>query len=130
MKKTITNILSTTSMSIILLAIIGIFSGAHFLPVNGFFQILAANTVIHVGYLLTQKFESEYAVLEATVDIVYTIIVLIFFGILFDWLPIWILIIMAVVIYVVGLLLDLFRMHDDINTINRLLQKRNNKVKL
>jgi len=133
MKKMIINIMACTGITLTVLAVIGTLSGAKFLFISSVFQSLGANIVINLGFLLTRKFESKCAALEATLDLGYTITVLIIFGAVFDWFehgtPIWILAIMAVLIYLSGLFLSLFRMHEDINTINQLLQKRSNKNK-
>lgn len=128
MRRIILNITSTTGITLVILAIIGTLSGAKFIFINSVFQSFAANIIIHLGYLLTGRFESEYVIFEATLDIGYTIIVLIAFGFAFHWFtstPIWMLVIMAIVIYIVGLLLNIFRIHEEIDIINGLLQRRN-----
>ena len=128
MRRVILNITSTTGITLVILAIIGTLSGAKFIFINSVFQSLAANIIIHLGYLLTGQFESEYVILEATLDLGYTIIVLITFGYTFHWFtstPIWMLVIMAMVIYIVGLLLNIFRIQEEIDIINGLLQSRN-----
>lgn len=130
MKKMITNIMSSTGITLVVLAIIGTSFGAKCLFFSSIFQSLGANIVIHLGFLLTRKFESNYVVLEAALDIGYMIIVLIVFGAAFNWFtstPIWILVFMAVIIYLLGLSLNLFRLRADIKVINKLLQERNNK---
>lgn len=132
MKKMIINIMASTGITLVVLAIIGTLFDAKFLFISSVFQSLGANIVVNCGFLLTRKFESQYAALEIVLDISYTIIVLIIFGAIFDWFangtPIWVLVIMAVLIYLLGLLISLFRMQEDINTINKLLRKRNNIV--
>ncbi len=132
MKKLIINIMASTGITLIVLAIIGTLFSAKFLFISSVFQSLGANIVIHLGFLLTSKFESKYAALEVALDIGYTIIVLTIFGAVFDWFtngtPIWVLVIMAVLIYLLGLLISMYRMRVDINNINKLLRKRNNKV--
>jgi hypothetical protein len=122
--------MATTGITLVILAVIAALYGARFIFVSSVFQSLGANIVIHLGYLLTGKFESEYAALESALDIGYTIVILIIFGYIFKWFsstPIWILVIMAVVIYLFGMLLSIFRMREEINAINALLKKRNKK---
>ena len=131
MKKIIINIMSTTGLSLIILAIIGTIYGADFLLINSVFQSLGANIIIHLGFLLTRKFESEYVALETLLDILYTTLVLIIFGEIFDWFnttPKWILAIMAVVIHLIVLPLNMVRMREEANSINKLLKKRNRKI--
>ena len=130
MKKTIINMMASTGLTLIVLAAIGTIYGAIFLFISSVFQSLGANIVIHLGFLLTRKFESEYVALEALLDISYTIIVLIIFGWIFDWYgstPIYILAIMAVAIYLISLFLSMVRIREEINTINKLLKRRNEK---
>ena len=130
MKKIIINMMASTGLTLVVLAAIGTIYGASFLFISSVFQSLGANIVIHLGFLLTRKFESEYVALEALLDISYTIIVLIIFGRVFDWFgstPIYILVIMAVVIYLLSLFLSMVRIREEINTINKLLKKRNKK---
>lgn len=62
-------------------------------------------------------------------DIVYTIAVVLIFGFVFNWYsstPAWILVSMSVLIYLVGMLLSIIQMRQDISEINKLLKKRNN----
>lgn len=127
MRRAILQITSTTGVTLVMLAVIGTLSGAKFLFISSVFQSLAANIAIHLGYLLTRKFESGYVLLEAALDIGYTIVVLITFGFIFHWFtstPIWILVIMSIVLYIAGLLLSIFRIREEIDTINRLIKKR------
>lgn len=128
MKKMIINVMATTGITLIVLALIGTLYGAKFLFISGVFQSLGANIVMHLGLIITGKFESKYPILEAILDISYSIVVLIIFGAVFNWYrstPIWILIIMAVIIYSFGCLMSIFRMREDVKAINELLQKRN-----
>ncbi|MNI27545.1 hypothetical protein D3C81_1529880 [compost metagenome] len=131
MRRTIINITSTTGITLVILAGIGALSGAKFILISSVIQSLAANVIIHSGYYLTRKYESEYVLLEAALDIGYTISVLIAFGFIFNWFtstPIWMLVIMSMVIYIAGLLLSMFRSREEINAINRLLQARNEEL--
>jgi len=135
MKKTIINILATTCAVILLIVVVGIISngGISFLfnedaniHNSVFFQILGANILIHFGLFFTRKFESKYAVLEFSLDISFIIIVLLVLGLLFKWYidKLWVLAIMAIVLYIFGLLTDMVRIRKDIDDINKLLKKR------
>ena len=138
MKKIIVNILATTCLTVLSIMIIGLFSyggfagltdGNIFIPSLTFIQVFGANIVIHCGLFFTRKFESKYAVLEYLLDLSFIIIVLFIFGLIFKWYPEspWILAIMAVVIYILGLFTDIVRVRKDINDINQLLKKRKEK---
>lgn len=129
MKKMAVNILCSTALTLLVLAAFGTMFGATVLFISGVFQSLIANIVIHIGLLLTHKFESKYAVLEYTLDIVYTIAVVLIFGFVFNWYsstPVWMLVTMSVLIYLAGMLLSTIQMRQDISEINKLLKKRNN----
>jgi hypothetical protein len=104
-KKIIIDIMVTTGMALMLLAVFAVINGGESIYIETFFQVFGANIVIHLGLILTKKFESTFAVLEFLLDISYTIAVLVIFGLVFDWfssIPIWYLVIMAVVVYSVG----------------------------
>lgn len=129
MRKMTVNILCSTALTLLVLAAFGTMFGATVLFINGVFQSLIANIVIHIGLLLTHKFESKYAILEYTLDIVYTIAVVLIFGFVFNWYsstPAWMLVSMSVLIYFTGMLLSTIQMRQDISEINKLLKKRNN----
>lgn len=130
MKKITVNILCSTGITLIVLAVVGTMFGAKFLFINSVFQSFIANIIIHIGLLFTHKFESDYAILEYTFDIGYTILVVLVFGAIFNWYsstPIWILIIMSITIYLAGILLSTIQIRQDIAEINELLKKRNYK---
>lgn len=130
MKKITVNILCSTGITLIVLAVVGTMFGAKFLFINSVFQSFIANIIIHIGLLFTHKFESDYAILEYTFDIGYTILVILVFGAIFNWYsstPIWILIIMSITIYLAGILLSTIQIRQDIAEINELLKKRNYK---
>lgn len=129
MRKMTVNILCSTALTLLVLAAFGTMFGATVLFISGVFQSLIANIVIHVGLLITHKFESRYAVLEYTLDIVYTIAVVLMFGFVFNWYsstPAWILVTMSVLLYLAGMLLSTIQMRQEISEINKLLKKRSN----
>jgi F0F1-type ATP synthase assembly protein I len=126
-KNTITSILLTTGAALLLLAVFVVIIGDTFIYVNTFFQILGANIIINVGLLLTKKFESTYAILEYLLDVGYVVVVLVFSGLLFDWystVPVWYLVIMALIIYAIGVYVNIVRLREEAKEINKLLQKR------
>ena len=139
MKKIIVNILATTCLTVLSIMTIGLFSyggfsglidGTVFLPSLTFIQVFAVNIIIHCGLFFTRKFESRYAVLEYLLDLSFIIIVLFIFGLIFKWYPDspWILAIIAVAVYVLGLFTDIVRVSKDISDINALLKKRKEKT--
>lgn len=129
MKKIAVNILCSTGITLITLAILGALFGATRLFISSVFESFLCNLVIHIGLFFTQKFESRYAVLEYALDIGYVVAVVTASGAVFNWYrttPLWILLTMSAMVYLAGVLLSIFRLRQDIDEINRLLQKRNN----
>ncbi len=127
MKRFAVNILTSTGMALVALAAIAAVNGAKFLLVDSVFQTLGANVVIHLGLLVTRKFESSYAALEAALDIAWVVLVLVAAGAVFGWYsstPAWMLVVMDAAIYLAGVGLSMVRIREDLAEINRLLQKR------
>lgn len=129
MKKILANILCSTAITLIILAILGAVSGAQFLLIHSVFQSFIVNIVIHIGLLFTRKFESTYVVLEFMLDIGYVVVAVIIFGAIFNWyasIPVWVLAVMTTIIYFVAILLNMNQVQQEIEEIDKLLQKRNN----
>lgn len=127
MKKIFVNILCSTASTLLILSILGVISDAQFLLINSVFQSFIVNIVIHIGLLFTHKFESSYAILEFMLDIGYMEAVVIISGAVFNWYcstPIWALAIMTILIYIVGIFLNMVQMRQEIEEINALLRKR------
>lgn len=127
MKKISVNILCSTAITLLILAILGAVSGAQFLLINSVFQSFLVNIVIHIGLLFTHRFESNYAILEFMLNISYMEVVVILFGAVFNWYgstPIWVLAIMTTIIYIVVVFLNMVQMRQEVEEINELLQKR------
>lgn len=128
MKKITVHILCCTGITLIILAVIATFLGARFLFISSVFESFLANIIIHAGLLLIHRFESQYALLEYTLDISYTVAVVLVSGAVFDWYrstPIWMLVVMSVIIYLIGMLLGIFHMRKEIEEINHLLKQQN-----
>jgi diguanylate cyclase (GGDEF)-like protein len=69
--------------------------------------------VINFGRLVTHKFVNRYIILKFLIDISYTLAVLIVFDIIFDWYsgtPVWVLIIMGMVIFIIVFILDILNL--------------------
>lgn len=127
MKKISINILCSTAITLLILSILGVVSGAQFLLINSVFQSFIVNIVIHMGLLFTHRFESSYAILEYMLDIGYMEALVIIFGAIFNWYdstPIWVLAIMTTIIYIVVVFLNMVQIREEVKKINELLQKR------
>jgi hypothetical protein len=126
MKEKIIHIAATTGAALIVLAVIGVLHGEKYLYLSSIFETLGAIIVIHLGVALIRKIEIRYFLLEIFIEISFIIAVLIIFGAVFDWYeltPIWILAIMAVLIYLFDFFVSIRNIHADIKTINALAAK-------
>lgn len=131
MKKFIVNVFTTTGISLLLLSIIAVFYEAECLYLKTVFQNLGVNIVIHLALLLVHKIQMKYAMFEIALEIALIVGVLLIFGAMFGWFtstPVWILVIMGIVMYIVSLVLNLLHMQQEAQEINALIQKRNTKI--
>jgi hypothetical protein len=129
-KKTITNTMFTTGASLVILAAFSALFGKEFDYSPVVLQIFAANIVINVGLFLLWKFEIRYTILQYLLDVTYIIVVLVVFGALFNWysaISVWLLVVMAAVIYALATIITITKFRKDTNEINELLQKRKEK---
>jgi len=129
-KSIITNIMFVTGAALVILAVFAVLLNAeiHFVPTV--FEIFAANIIIILGLSLRWKLEIRNIILEYLVDISYIILVLVVFGLIFDWysaIPVWLLVAMAVVIYIFAMIISVTKINKDAKELNKLLQKRRKK---
>lgn len=124
MKHKVRNCLATTALSLLLLTIVASFYQADFLCIETVYQSFGANVLIHLGLTLLQKFESNYCIVEILVEIAYTLTILIVFG-WYSSTPLWVLILIGIAVYLIGSLIDVFRIQNEVALINRQLKLRN-----
>ena len=129
-KNIITLIMFATGAALVILAAFSVFFDVevHFVPTV--FEVFAANILIILGLFLRWKFEFRFILLEYLVDITYIVVVLIVFGFIFNWysMPVWHLIVMAVVIYIFCMTVFIIKFKKDTNEMNELLQKRKKRL--
>jgi hypothetical protein len=130
-KSIITYTMFVTGSALVILAVFSAVFNVEISLVPTVFEIFAANIVIILGLFLRQKFEIRNMITEYLVDISYTIAVLIVFGLIFNWyraIPLWLLVVMAVVIYIFAAIFTVTKIKKDAEELNQLLQKhRENK---
>lgn len=128
MKKFLINIFGTTGISLLLLSIIALAFHAHCIYVQTVFQVFGVNATAHLGLFFISRLELKYAFTEAILDIMLIISMLLGFGKFFGWFtstPIWILVALGVVMYMISVVLNLFRLKHEAQEINALIKKRN-----
>jgi len=133
MKRILINIMSTTGITLVVLAAVALLYGGECLFVSTVFEVLIANAAVHLGLIFTSKYENKYPILEALLNITYATAVIVIFGLIFDWYsstPIGVLLIMVLLIYVIGYFISALGAKEDMEEINRLLRERKDSFKL
>lgn len=126
MKNLIKNILATTGLTLITLAIIATIYRAELLCISSVYQSLLVNILIHLGLLLVQKMESTYYFIEILCQVFYVLLILIPAGYLFDWYgsaPLWVIVIMGIVVYAISCFVNIFRVNNNVAMINKQLKQ-------
>jgi len=129
-KRIINYIMFVTGSALVILALFSLLFNVEVYFVPTVFEILAANIVIVLGLFLRWKFEIRNLILEYLIDISYIIAVLIVFGLIFDWysaIPVWLLVVMAVVIYIFAMIITVTKLKKDAEELNKLLEKAQKK---
>jgi len=129
-KKIINDIMFVTGAALVLLAVFSLLFSIEIPFIPYIFEIFAANIVIILGLYLRGKFEISNLVFEYFVDISYIITVLIVFGLIFNWysaIPLWLLVVMAVVIYIFAMIFTVTKLKKDSEELNKLLKKHHEK---
>ena len=125
-KDIINYVMFVTGAALVILSVFSLLFNVEISFVPTVFQIFAANIVIVMGIFLRGKFEIRYIILEYLVDISYIIAVLVVFGLIFNWysaVPVWLLVVMAVVIYIFLMIVSVTKIKKDAKELNKLLQK-------
>jgi len=129
-KDIIIYIMFVTGSALVILSLFSLLFNVEISFVPTIFEIFAANIVIILGLFLRMKFEIRNIILEYLVDISYIIAVLIVFGLIFNWysaIPVWLLLVMAVVIYIFATIFTVTKIRKDAKELNKLLQKHQEK---
>jgi len=129
-KKIVSHTMFTTGAALVILAVFFAFFGEEISYTPVVLQIFAANIVINCGLFILWKFEIPYIILQYLIDVSYIILVLVVFGIIFDWyatVRVWLLVVMAVVVYMLATIISINKFRKDAEEMNDLLRKRKEK---
>jgi len=129
-KDIIIYIMFVTGSALVILSLFSLLFNVEISFVPTIFEIFAANIVIILGLFLRMKFEIRNIIMEYLIDISYIIAVLIVFGLIFNWysaIPVWLLLVMAVVIYIFATIFTVTKIRKDAKELNKLLQKHQEK---
>ena len=130
MKKKITGCLATTALAILVLGIVALLSGGHFLCIETVYQILLANVLIHGWIFVVQRFESPYFLIEITLELGGVLLLLLGLGALFSWyesVSVFTLVLMGIIVYVFGCVIQVFQIQNDLDYINGKLAQKEKK---
>ena len=125
-----TSVMFTTGAALVILAFFCKIIGRGYIQENVVLEIFGANIFICFGIFIRSRFDVLNIIVELLIDVSYTIIVLIMFGIFFHWflvIPIWLLVSMAIGINILIKIICIVKISKDKKEINELLQKRKEK---
>ncbi len=135
-KRLLINTLATTALSIFLMCIVAIIKGFTLMTLVAPFQILLVNSLAHIGFILFDKINMKYKIINYTVMLVYLIGIVLGFGFLFDWFAvneIWIVCVVGVIVFVLAITMDIIKINRDAKEINasldELRKRKNNNDK-
>ena len=127
MKKIILNILATTGITLVMLALVALCYGGTVLFISAVFQALGLNVVIYAGIYLMNRFEFRYPILETGLKLVYVLALVLACGWIFGWyenLSGAVLTLMTVVIFGMCMFLDTLSLREEVKEINGLLEEK------
>ncbi len=135
-KRLLINTLATTALSIFLMCIVAIIKGFTLMTLVAPFQILLVNFLAHIGFILFDKINMKYKIINYAVMLIYLIGILLGFGFLFDWFSvneIWIVCVVGVIVFVLAIIMDIIKINRDAKEINasldELRKRKNNNDK-
>ena len=125
MKKMILNIMATTGISLVALALIATLYDGTLICIDTVFQMLGLNIVIYIGLYFMDYMEYRYALLETGLKLIYIILLVLISGFVWDWynnLSGAVLILMTIGIFAVCVCLDTISLLSEVKTINGLIE--------
>lgn len=125
MKKIILNIMATTGISLVALALIATLYDGTLICIDTVFQMLGLNIVIYIGLYFMDYMEYRYALLETGLKLIYIILLVLISGFVWDWynnLSGAVLILMTIGIFAVCVCLDTISLLSEVKTINGLIE--------
>lgn len=128
MRKRILNIMATTGITLVVLSVIARCYGANYLYIEGVFQSLFVNVLIHIVLLAGTKLEFKYPIAESVLKVGVTIVIVLLSGWLFGWydyMALWVLGLMVIIIYSISVAISAFSMLEEVRSINVLLEEKN-----
>lgn len=126
MKKMLLNIMATTGITLVVLAIVGLCYDATVIFISAVFQALFLNVAIYMGIYIMDHFEYKYPIVETGLKLVYVLTLVLACGCFFGWyanMSVVVLVLMTIVIFGVCVFLDTIRLIDEVKDINGLIAR-------
>ena len=130
MKKIILNIMATTGISLVALALVATLYDGSLICIDTIFQVLGLNVVIYIGLYFMDFIEYRYAILETGLKLIYIILLVLISGFLWRWysnLPGVVLVLMTIAIFIVCTCLDAISLISEVKSINILIGEEQSK---
>ena len=130
MKKVILNIMATTGISLVALALVATLYDGSLICIDTIFQVLGLNVVIYIGLYFMDFIEYRYAILETGLKLIYIILLVLISGFLWGWysnLPGVVLVLMTIAIFIVCTCLDAISLISEVKSINILIGEEQSK---
>lgn len=127
MKKMILNIMATTGITLVVLAIVALCYDATVIFINAIFQALFLNIAIYIGLYIMEHFEYKYSIVETGLKLAYVFTLVLASGWIFGWyanMSFVVLCIMTIVIFGICVFLDTMRLIDEVKDINGLIERK------
>ena len=131
MKKILLNIMATTGISLVALAMIATLYDGTLICIDTVFQVLGLNVVIYIGLYFMEYIEYRYVILETGLKLLYVIVLVLISGFIWGWydnLPAVVLIFMSIGIFAVCVCLDMISLLGEVKRINVLIEETEAKV--
>lgn len=125
-KKLIINTFATTTMSIVLTSVASLIAGGLYMGFTVPLEILLANFLAHIGFILINKIDMKYQILNYLVMLIYSLAIVIGFSFLFNWCEVdelWIICLIVVIVFIVAFVIDIIKIKQDADEINENLEK-------
>lgn len=126
MKKMILNIMATTGITLVVLALVATCYSATVIFISAVFQALFLNVAIYIGLYIMERFEYKYPIVETGLKLIYVLALVLASGWLFGWygnMSVAVLVLMTIVIFGVCVFLDTIRLIDEVKDINGLIAR-------
>ena len=125
MKKMILNIMATTGITLVVLAIVGLCYDATVIFISAVFQALLLNVAIYMGIYIMDHFEYKYPIVETGLKLAYVFALVLASGWIFGWyvnMSVVVLWLMTIVIFGICVFLDIVSLIDEVKDINELIE--------